>query len=68
MAESDPIQRVAFGEGKHPLRSTGATIYSTGHKEQSISEKTVYDVEDTAAQIADADLNSKKKQVSSTSS
>lgn len=67
MAESDPIQHVNFGEGIHPVKSAGATRYSIGHKEQSISEKAVYDVEDTAAQIADADLNRKKKQASSLS-
>jgi KUP system potassium uptake protein len=62
MAESDPIQRIAFGEGIHPVKSAGATIYSTGRK-QSVSEKDGYDVEERAAQIADADLNQKKKQV-----
>jgi KUP system potassium uptake protein len=62
MAESDTIQRVQFGDGLHPVRSTGATPYSTGLKEQSISEKAAYDPEDSAARIADDDLNRKKKQ------
>jgi KUP system potassium uptake protein len=61
MTESEPIQRVAFGDGIHPVKSTGATVYSTGRK-QSISEKDGYDIEERAAQIADADLNRKKKQ------
>lgn len=62
MADSDPIHRVQFGEGIYPVKSAGA--YSTAHKEPSISEKAGYDVEDRAAQIADVDLNQKKKQVS----
>jgi KUP system potassium uptake protein len=61
MAESEPIQRVAFGDGIHPVKSSGPTVYTTSRKE-SISEKNGYDVEDRAAQIADADLNRKKKQ------
>ena len=64
MAESDPIQHVAFGESIHPVKSAGATVYSN-KGEQSISEKAVFDLEDTAARIADNDLNRKKKQVSS---
>lgn len=63
MAESEPIQRVAFGDDIHPVKSAGATIYSTGRK-QSISEKDgdSYDIENRAAQIANEDLNQKKKQ------
>jgi hypothetical protein len=65
MAESDPIQHIQFGEDVQPVKSAGATVYSTGHKDQSISEKADYDIEDRVAKIADADLNSKKKQASS---
>lgn len=65
MAESDPIQRVQFGDGIDPVKSAGATVYSTLQKEPSIPEKTGYDVEGTAAQIADGDMNGKKKQASS---
>ena len=62
MTEADTIQRVQFVDGMHPVRSAGATAYSNGPKEQSISEKAVYDPEDSAARIADDDLNRKKKQ------
>ena len=62
MAESDPVQHIAFGEGIHTVKSTGATVYSTGRR-PSVSEKDGYDVEERAAKIADADLNQKKKQV-----
>ena len=61
MAESEPIQRIAFGDGIHPVKSSGPDVYSKTLK-QSVSEKNDFDVEDRAAQIADADLNRKKKQ------
>ena len=73
MAESEPSQRVQFGDGIHPVRSpvvrsnSKSAAYSTGINDidhQSISEKAVQDPEDAAARIADDDRNLKKKQVS----
>ena len=59
MVESDPTQRIQFGDDVLPVKSTGVTAYSTGKRDTSISEKAEYDVEDKAAQIATADLNMK---------
>ena len=64
--EPSPLtaQRIQFGDEISPVKSTGATAYSDGHKEPSLVEKRAdYDTEEMALQIADADLNSRKKQV-----
>jgi KUP system potassium uptake protein len=62
MAEPDLSQRIHFGEEIHPAKSATSKTYN---KDPSISEKNGFDIEDHAMQIANADLNQKKKQVSS---
>jgi hypothetical protein len=63
MAESTSVQDIQFGDDIRPVKSAG--IYTTAQSKDpvSISEKGSYDLEERAAHIADADLNSKKKQV-----
>jgi KUP system potassium uptake protein len=60
MAESDIAQRIQFGEEIHPVKPSTSKVYN---KDPSLSEKKSFDVEDRAIQIANADLNQKKKQV-----
>ena len=63
MAESSPAQRIQFGDEINPIRKT-STAYSNAVKEPSLSEKAAgHDLEEKAIQIADQDLNQKKKQV-----
>jgi hypothetical protein len=62
MADSDPIQRVQYEDGIRSVKSAGATVYP--QQEKNFAEKDGSDVEATAAQIADADLNRRKKQAS----
>jgi len=59
MADSEPSQHIHFGI--HPVKSAASKVYN---KDPSLSEKVDFDVEDRAMQIANADLNQKKKQVS----
>lgn len=68
MADSSSIQHVQFGGDIEPVKTrNNSVVYSKAHNGRpSLSEKTEpVDVEDRAAQIADEDLNSKKKQVHS---
>lgn len=60
MADSEPAQRIQFGEEIHPVKTATSKVYN---KDPSLSEKRSFDVEDSAVQIANADLNRKKKQV-----
>ncbi len=62
MADSETAQRVQFGEDINPVKTATSNVYN---KDYSLSEKNGFDVEDRAMQIANADLNQKKKQVSS---
>ena len=63
MAESTPVQRIQFGDEISPVKKT-VTSYSNANKDPSLSEKAGgYDLEERAIQIADQDLNQKKKQV-----
>jgi KUP system potassium uptake protein len=61
MADSEIPQHIQFGEEIHPVKTATSKIYN---KDDSLSEKNGYDIEDRAMQIANADLNQKKKQVS----
>jgi hypothetical protein len=66
MADSEPIQRVQFGEEIHPVKTTKSVrSYTTFVKDAALAEKTEEaDLEQRADQIADSDLNRKKKQAS----
>lgn len=58
-----PAQRLQFGD-INPVKAADETAYTSALKNSKISEKATYaDLEDQAVQIADADLNRKKKQV-----
>ena len=61
MADSDIAQRIQFGEDIHPVKTASSKVYN---KDPSVSEKNGLDIEDRAVQIANEDLNQKKKQVS----
>jgi KUP system potassium uptake protein len=61
MADSETAQRIQFGEEIHPVKTATSKVYN---KDPSLSEKNGFDIEDRAMQIANADLNQKKKQVS----
>jgi KUP system potassium uptake protein len=61
MADLETAQRIQFGEGIHPVKTATSKVYN---KDPSFSEKNGFDIEDRAIQIANADLNQKKKQVS----
>ena len=61
MADSEPPQHIQFGGEIHPVKTAASKVYE---KDPSLSEKNDFDVEDRAMQIANADLNQKKKQVS----
>ncbi len=61
MADSETSPRIQFGEDIHPVKTSTSKVYN---KDASLSEKNGFDVEDRALQIANADLNQKKKQVS----
>ena len=71
MAESEIAQHIQFGEEIRPVKTIGSSkVYKKGGPTPSLSEKpTSYDDEEQqgAAHIANADLNHKKKQVSSLS-
>ncbi|KAF4636440.1 hypothetical protein G7Y89_g1645 [Cudoniella acicularis] len=64
MADSIPIQRIQYGEETNPVKSkNGSTVYASAHDEHSLSEKNHGpDLEERAVQLANADLNAKKKQ------
>lgn len=72
MAESEAPQHIQFGDDIHPVKTTGSSrVYPKERLTPSVSEKPTsmsYDHRDeeeqNAAQIADADMNRKKKQVS----
>lgn len=76
MAESEAAQHIQFGDDIHPVKTTGsARVFPKERLTPSLSEKPTslptslsYDHRDeeeqNAAQIADADRNRKKKQVS----
>jgi KUP system potassium uptake protein len=60
---ADALQRIQFGDEIHPVKSTGTTAYSGTRKDAFLSEKTGgYDLEEKAVNIANEDLNRKKKQ------
>lgn len=61
MAESETAQRIQFGEDIHPAKTAISKVYN---EDPSFPEKNGFDIEDRAMQIANADLNQKKKQVS----
>jgi hypothetical protein len=62
MADSTPIQRIQFGDEISQVKST-KNVYTSAHKHPSLDEKAgAVDFEERAIQIADADLNKKKKQ------
>lgn len=61
MADSETPQRIQFGEEIHPVKTSTSKVYN---KDASLSEKNGFDIEDRALQIANADLNREKKQVS----
>lgn len=65
MADSETVQRIQFGEEIYPVKTKTSNVYN---KEHSPSEKNDFDIEDRAMQIANADLNKKKKQVCNFSS
>jgi hypothetical protein len=60
MADLETVQRIQFGEEIHPVKTGTSKVYN---KDPSLSEKNGFDIEDRAMQIANADLNQKKKQV-----
>jgi len=62
MDDLEGINRIQFGEEIHPVKTTGSAAY---RKELAATEKARgdFDIEERAAQLANADLNSKKKQV-----
>jgi len=66
MADSELTQRVQFGEEIHPVKTAkSARSYSAFVKDAASAEKTEeVDLEQRANQIADSDLNRKKKQAS----
>lgn len=62
MADPTPAPRIQFGEEIHPVKSAG--VYSAMVKDAALLEKNGgLDLEQRALQIADSDLNRKKKQV-----
>ena len=61
-AMSEPIQYIQFGEEIQPARTTASKAYTKDLA--SFSEKSAgVDLEERAVQIANEDLNHKKKQV-----
>jgi hypothetical protein len=61
-AMSEPIQHIQFGEEIQPARTTASKAYTKDLA--SFSEKSAgVDLEERAIQIANEDLNHKKKQV-----
>lgn len=62
MAESTLVQRLQFEDGIHPIKTAGSRAYSISSKERPLPEKAGgYDLEERAVQIANDDLNRKKK-------
>lgn len=64
MADISIAPRIQFEGETHPVKTTGEATSSTVQNGASLSEEVEgYDLEAKAVQIADADLNHKKKQV-----
>ena len=64
MAESTPIQHIQFGDEINPVKTASSRVYSIASKEPSLPEKAAgHDLEEKAVQIANEDLNRKRKQV-----
>jgi len=61
MADANISQHIQFGDEIHHVKTTSSKVHN---KDPSVSEKNGLDIEDRAVQIANEDLNQKKKQVS----
>lgn len=73
MADQDPIQpqqqqqqqsHIQFGDEIQPVKSNGAPSYTAVLRDSKVSQRvTSHDLEEKAVQLANEDLNTKKKQV-----
>jgi len=57
-------QRIQFGDDIHSVKQSESSPYATALDKSKMSQKvTGFDIEEKAVEIANADLNHKKKQV-----
>jgi hypothetical protein len=69
MADQDSIRaqqqsHIQFGDEIRPVKSNGAPPYTSVLRDSKVSQRiTSHDLEEKAVQLANVDLNTKKKQV-----
>jgi hypothetical protein len=67
MTDPEPLQHVQFGDGTRPVKSRSSVFGEKAMHENQVAGEKVKEIDEeelAVREIADQDLNSKKKQVS----